>query len=883
VTIAKQKRRPGIASLVLLTMCVLPGLATAQSSSTVSHDYRQGVVKILVEKTNQSRDTGAGVVVGFDENLALILTAAHVIDSAAKIEVVFYDKLYYNYAASAFSRRNDDLDIGLVVLDLDQGPAVIDTLPSFKVGDSTNLREGSLVAAIGHPLGSDWQVSKNSIVGLSHQDDFRKLMFTNTRVDRGNSGGPLLNEGGSLIGMVLEKAPLQAVAVKIDAVLAVLRAWRIPLNFLDLGGGAQVAAPPAAPPGQSPDLAPEPAPELAPDQPTVDAEQPVDITSAVELPTPPASTPVESGEPTVGESVAPPSPPVPGAEATAGTEPATEPAVIFRPGADNPFNHVPVAVADGAVTAEDAPLVIHVLANDSDQDGDLLTVSAFARESDEGGTVATDGTIVTYIPPQDFHGSDTFEYGISDGNEGTATASVTIAVTPVNDAPVLETQKLKVNEGESLEAKVAATDPDGDELTFSAEGLPEGASIDAATGVIRFTPSYSFSEAGKETVLRVDLVASDGKGGESRQTSDLKVADVPGGLDPGEGVEVTLAGAHPVSLGFERVTASGVAKIGWAPAGEGFVRPGYRLSGNGFIDLASTAQFSGNVRVCVDHSSMTLDQSALTLQRWIPEGGSIGGGQACGMEEGCWVELAAGAAGGQLCGSTDGLSRVGLMERLEMELSSDVVRKGAGVGATVRLADAGSLTGAAWSWGDGESAPAEVGTDGLTGAHKYSLPGFFEVELLLDSAAGRVGSARRMVVVYDPEAGSMSGKGTFGSPAGAGKSGPAEFNVSARYRSGSTTPTGKVTFEVGDLKFKADSLDWLAVAKGLVGLQASGKINNSGAYKLLFSVQTSASGDKVRVRVQDGEGAVVYDSQPGQPDNSTPTAALTSGRLKVTR
>jgi S1-C subfamily serine protease len=828
------------AILALVAVWALPGLLAAQPR--MSHDPRRGVVKILVEKTDNRRDVGAGVVVGFDENLALILTAAHVIDSASKIEVVFYDKLYFNYNATAFSRRNDDLDIGLVVLDLSQGPAVIDTLPNFSLGNSTTLVEGSQVSAIGHPLGSDWQTSLNTVVELSHHDDFRKLRFSNTRVDRGNSGGPLLDEGGKLIGMVLERAPLHAVAVRIDAVMAVLRAWRIPLNFLDMaqGGGNQTTASPAEAPPPETQLEADPATPMG-GSPTSKILVPTPAPGAAQVSETPRARPAES-PPTSQQRPGQTPPPDT-------TEPLPEPAVIFRPGAENPFNHVPLAVADGVVTAEDTPVVIHVLENDGDQDGDPLTVSAFARESEQGGTVATDGTLVTYIPPQDFHGSHTFAYGISDGNEGTSSASVTIAVTPVNDPPVIEAQELKVKEGETLEATVAATDPDGDPLTFTAEGLPEGATIGATTGVVRFTPPYSFSDSGKEKVLLVELVVTDGNGGEARQTSDLKVVDVPGGLDPGGQAQVALGGAHPVRLGFERVTAPGVASIRWVPATKGSVRPGYRLSGNRFLDLSATASFSGAVHICVDYSAMTVNESDLTLQRWFAPGGRMAGSSACEADEGCWLDLAAAAGdGSQLCASTDGLSRVALLERLQMDLSSGVVRKGNGLGTTVALADADSVTGATWSWGDGEITSAVAGQGSLTGAHQYSKPGLFEVELALSSASGAIGRVRRGVVVFDTEAGS------FG---------------------------GKARFSVAGLTFISDSLEWLVIADNLVAMQARGKVDKRGSYDLLVTARVSASGDKVRVRLRDGAGAVVYDSQPGAPPDAQPAAPVRSGRLKV--
>ncbi|MDO9364618.1 MAG: tandem-95 repeat protein, partial [Sphingopyxis sp.] len=99
-------------------------------------------------------------------------------------------------------------------------------------------------------------------------------------------------------------------------------------------------------------------------------------------------------------------------------------------------NDVPVAGADTTSTAEDVPVVINVLANDSDADGDPLTVT---------GATATNGVVainpvtgaLTYTPNANFNGSDTISYAISDGNGGTASGSVAVTVAPVNDAPIV--------------------------------------------------------------------------------------------------------------------------------------------------------------------------------------------------------------------------------------------------------------------------------------------------------------------------------------------------------------------------------------------------------------------------------------------------------------
>jgi hypothetical protein len=92
-----------------------------------------------------------------------------------------------------------------------------------------------------------------------------------------------------------------------------------------------------------------------------------------------------------------------------------------------------VANADSASTNEDNPVTIDVLANDTDPDGDTLTVGSVTPPTN--GSTGINGGGAEYTPAQGFNGTDSFNYTVSDGNGGTATATVTINVTSVNDAP----------------------------------------------------------------------------------------------------------------------------------------------------------------------------------------------------------------------------------------------------------------------------------------------------------------------------------------------------------------------------------------------------------------------------------------------------------------
>jgi VCBS repeat-containing protein len=153
-------------------------------------------------------------------------------------------------------------------------------------------------------------------------------------------------------------------------------------------------------------------------------------------------------------------------------------------------NALPVANDDTYTTDEDTPVRIDdasVLGNDSDADGDSLT-AAPASDPDHGSlTVNPDDGSFTYSPAADFNGTDSFSYRASDG-AAADTATVTIEVKPVNDAPTAAADTYTTDEDEPFRAgsQVPATAPgvlandsdlDGDSLMMdlvlgAAHGLP---------------------------------------------------------------------------------------------------------------------------------------------------------------------------------------------------------------------------------------------------------------------------------------------------------------------------------------------------------------------------------------------------------------------------
>ncbi|MBW1644417.1 MAG: tandem-95 repeat protein, partial [Deltaproteobacteria bacterium] len=103
-----------------------------------------------------------------------------------------------------------------------------------------------------------------------------------------------------------------------------------------------------------------------------------------------------------------------------------------------PFNDPPTAVNDFVTTDEDTQIAaIAVLTNDSDPDGDSISIDDFTQPA-QGTTGSNGDGTLTYTPDINDNGPDSFTYTITDGNFGSATANVTVTVNAVNDPPVAD-------------------------------------------------------------------------------------------------------------------------------------------------------------------------------------------------------------------------------------------------------------------------------------------------------------------------------------------------------------------------------------------------------------------------------------------------------------
>ena len=230
------------------------------------------------------------------------------------------------------------------------------------------------------------------------------------------------------------------------------------------------------------------------------------------------------------------------------------------------INDPPVAEDDDVTTDEDTPITImysELLANDSagpDNESGQIPLVEMVDETIENGTLEPFGTTgVTFTPDENFNGTVTFEYTVTD-HQGTSstgddpktdTATVTITVNSVNDAPTLvsDTASTETSAG-TIMIDVLANDSDveGDDLTITDVGTPSnGGTAEAVDGMINYTPAAEFS--GTETFT---YEVTDAGGATSESTVTVTVEHfIEGGIrgfayyghDRGlSGVDVMLTG-----------------------------------------------------------------------------------------------------------------------------------------------------------------------------------------------------------------------------------------------------------------------------------------------------------------------------------------------------
>ena len=177
-------------------------LSTKKSLTLVElfEKSESGVVRIDVDKINSSLETGSlGSGFVFDD-LGHIITNAHVVEDASSVTITFLDGSQYNAQIIGLDKFTD-----IAVIKVEEKPRYLHPL---QMGDSSTLKVGEQVAAIGNPFGLSGSMTSGIVsqIGrlLPSQDtgfSIPNVIQTDAAINPGNSGGPLLNMAGKVMGI----------------------------------------------------------------------------------------------------------------------------------------------------------------------------------------------------------------------------------------------------------------------------------------------------------------------------------------------------------------------------------------------------------------------------------------------------------------------------------------------------------------------------------------------------------------------------------------------------------------------------------------------------------------------------------------------------------
>lgn len=178
---------------------IVPSYSKKLSLIEIFENSEAGVVRVNIQRTEESiTSTGLGSGFVFDKK-GHIITNAHVVKDAKKVVITFLDGRSYNAEIIGVDTFTD-----IAVIKVNAGLSLLHPLP---LGDSSNLRVGEPIAAIGNPFGLSGSMTSGIVsqlgrllpsgAGYSIPD----VIQTDAAINPGNSGGPLLNMRGEIVGI----------------------------------------------------------------------------------------------------------------------------------------------------------------------------------------------------------------------------------------------------------------------------------------------------------------------------------------------------------------------------------------------------------------------------------------------------------------------------------------------------------------------------------------------------------------------------------------------------------------------------------------------------------------------------------------------------------
>jgi hypothetical protein len=157
-----------------------------------------------------------------------------------------------------------------------------------------------------------------------------------------------------------------------------------------------------------------------------------------------------------------------------------------------------VAQTQTVTTNEDTPAGITILGTGGASSSLTYTITSSPAKgslSTPVSQVSSGGILYTYAPNANVNGTDSFAFLVSDGTNFSTTATVTINITPVNDAPVANAQTVSTAAGVAVNITLAGSDVEGSPLTYAVVTSPAHGTLSGTAPALSYTPSAGFSGA----------------------------------------------------------------------------------------------------------------------------------------------------------------------------------------------------------------------------------------------------------------------------------------------------------------------------------------------------------------------------------------------------
>ncbi|MEO5917548.1 MAG: Ig-like domain-containing protein [Luteolibacter sp.] len=182
-----------------------------------------------------------------------------------------------------------------------------------------------------------------------------------------------------------------------------------------------------------------------------------------------------------------------------------------------PVNHTPVAIAKSVTTSEDTALSVVLEGIDSDNNSLTYNVVSGPAHGSLGGAAPN----LTYTPAANYTGTDSFTFRVNDGTSNSTTATVSISVSAVNDAPVAISKSVTTAQDGTLPITLTGTDIDGNAVSFSIVTGPANGTLGGTAPNLTYQPAAGYSGADSFT-----FKANDGTANSATATVSITITPV---------------------------------------------------------------------------------------------------------------------------------------------------------------------------------------------------------------------------------------------------------------------------------------------------------------------------------------------------------------------